>query len=299
MQNENAGTSEPILRCAYSGVELPASRMVQIGEHWISADKKDECVQYLQQGGTLPVVPAGSEPTAPRPQLLPVWDRASHLFARAFPVMLGLHLVVWLPAEIFSSYMTFHVIGEEDLGRSFRLENAIQLWIGIIADAGGLHALAAAWRGRRAGFGESMLAGFRHWPRMWFMNFLWRLAVIAGILLLVIPGILVMVRCVFASCYVVDADRKATDSLASSYSLCRGHFWRVTGCLLLTVLIACIPFFCLATAVAFLPENWDTWQLDAAITWVGTIPMLFVPAVVYVLWQSLRQLSATSAGVHA
>jgi hypothetical protein len=50
-----------------------------------------------------------------------------------------------------------------------------------------------------------------------------------------------------------------------------------------------VPFFVMSIGTAFLPEEWDTWQIDGVLTWVAEIPELFVWAVLFVLWQSLRQ----------
>jgi hypothetical protein len=123
---------------------------------------------------------------------------------------------------------------------------------------------------------------------MWLVNFLSGLAIVFGLLLLVIPGLLLLVRFTFAACYAIDDQRKATDSLRASYSLAKGHFWLVVGISLLTYVIAFLPIFGVGVALAFLPEEWNGWQIDGVVTWLGEIPSLFVTAVVYVLWQSLR-----------
>ena len=94
------------------------------------------------------------------------------------------------------------------------------------------------WHGNRPSFGATIGAGFRFWPRMWWLNFLWSLAVIVGLVLLVIPGIILMVRYAFAACYAVEGNIKATTSLGDSFHLCKGHFWRVTGNLFLASAMA-------------------------------------------------------------
>jgi hypothetical protein len=281
-------TAGPLLTCAYTGARLPESSMVQIGGHWIAAEQKDACVQFLQQGGVLPVLPeiVGK---APPLRLIPIWKEAWRIFVPALPALLLMHLIVWLPGDLLSSYMDFEHFGEDDILRSIQFSVKLQGWIGIIAEAGCLFALGAVWRGERPQLGRTVAAGFRFWPRMWLVSFLAGLAIIFGLLLLVVPGIFFLVRYTFAGCYAVDDGRKATDALGASYRLCAGHFWVVVGVIVLTWAIATVSMFGVGFALAFLPEEWNRWEVDGIVTWFGEIPSLFLTAVIYVLWQSLRE----------
>lgn len=285
---DTAPSTDPILTCAYSGAEKRESDMVQIGGHWIAAEHKDACVQFLQQGGALPVS-HGTAAKAPPPYLVPVWKESWRLFVLAFPAMFLVDMMVWLPGSLLSSYMDYQVFGEDDIVKSIQFSSKLRLWIGIIAEAGCLHALGEVWRGRRPVLLETVGAGFRFWPRVWLVNFLWGLASVAGLLLLIVPGIIFYVRYTFAMCYAVDDNRKATDALGASFRLSKGAFWRITGTILLTGIVTMLPLCCIGVAQAFLPETWDTWQLNGVLTYIGEIPLLFVTVVIYVLWQALRQ----------
>jgi hypothetical protein len=185
--------------------------------------------------------------------------------------------------------MDFEHFGEEDVFRSIQFSMKLQGWIGIIAEAGCLFALGAIWRGEGLQLGKTVGAGFRFWPRMWLVNFLSGLAIIFGLLLLVIPGVIFLVRYMFAGCYAVDDGRKATNALGASYQLCKGHFWLVLGMMVLTWVIVTLPMFGVGFGLAFLPEEWNRWEVDGVVTWLGEIPSLYLSAVIYVLWQSLRQ----------
>src|SRR5207253_2198069 len=134
---------------------------------------------------------------------------------------------VWMPGDLLSSFMDYHVYGGDDVRRSMLLSWKLQLWIGIISEAGCLYALGEVWSGRRPALGEVVGAGFRFWPRMWLVSFLAGLAVILGLVALVIPGIIMMVRYTFAACYAVNADLPAIQSLGASNRVAKGNFWRI------------------------------------------------------------------------
>jgi hypothetical protein len=124
---------------------------------------------------------------------------------------------------------------------------------------------------------------------MWLATLLAGLAILLGFVALVIPGIIMMARFAFVECYAVDANRTAIESLRASNRLAHGNFWRIAIVMTVSTIVTMIPLIVIVTGSAFLPEDWDTWQLDGALTWVSEIPGLFLWAVVFVLWQSLRQ----------
>ena len=114
---ETEETPQSLQPCAYTGAMLPVSQMVQLSGHWIDAAQKDACVQFLQQGGVLPVIHGDKMPIPP-PRLVPVWREAWRIFRLAFPAMLLMHTIVWLPGDLLSSYMDMEVFSEDDIGHS-------------------------------------------------------------------------------------------------------------------------------------------------------------------------------------
>ena len=281
------------VRCAYSGGTFLASQMVRIGEHWIAEEHKDACVQFLQQGGSLPLVMDGHHPMAP-PRLSAALGEAFPLMWRALPAMLFIQAAVWIPCNLFYSYMSYEILGEEDFASSFKLSSALQLWFGIIADAGCIHALAVTASGGRAGFVATLKAGFRHWPRMWMMTLLSGLATLFGLLLLILPGLLLMVRFHFAACFIVEEKCSSSTALRRSYDMSQGRFWQVSALVLLAVGLMLVPAFGLGVLWTFIPEEWDLWQVDALITWVRELPVLYAAAATYAYWDSLRKFTPRS-----
>lgn len=87
----------------------------------------------------------------------------------------------------------------------------------------------------------------------------------------------------------MNDDLPATQSLGASNRLGKGNSWRIALVMAVSTMATLIPLVGLETAIAFMPEEWDTWKLDALITWISEIPTLFLWAVIFVLWQSLRE----------
>jgi hypothetical protein len=286
MEPAPSGT-DPLL-CAYSGRMFPASQMVRIGEHWIAEEHKDECVQFLQQGGSLPRMMNGAHPAAP-PRLAAALGDAFPLLWRALPAMLFVQALVWIPCNLIYSYMSYEVLGEEDFAGSFKLSSALQLWFGIIADAGCIHALGVVASGGRAGLAATLGAGLRHWPRMWLMTLLSGIAMVVGLILLIIPGLMLMVRFHFAACFIVAEKCSSAAALQRSYDMSKGRFWQLTVLLLLTIGLLVVPALGWGVLWPFMPEEWDRWQIDALITWFIELPGLYAAAATYTYWDMLRK----------
>lgn len=291
---EFPGTGSAPLLCAFSGGLFPAAQMVRIGEHWIAEEHKDACVQFLQQGGGLPRVMDGHHPMAP-PRLSTALGAGFPLMWRALPAMLFVQAAIWIPCNLFYSYMSYEILGEEDFAGSFKLSSTLQLWFGIIADAGCIHALGVAASGGRPHLAATLGAGLRHWPRMWVMTLLSGLATLLGLLLLLLPGLMLMVRFHFAPCFIVEEKSSSTAALRRSYDLSKGRFWQVSALLLLSVVLLIVPAFGWGVLWPFMPEGWDLWQVDALISWVMELPVLYAAAATYSYWDSLRKFTPRPA----
>ncbi len=81
------------------------------------------------------------------------------------------------------------------------------------------------------------------WPKLWRLfgaSLLVALIVMAGSLLLLIPGIIFHVWYVLTSQTIVIEDRGATEGMARSKSLVAGNFWKVLGLVVVVFLITWI-----------------------------------------------------------
>jgi len=74
--------------------------------------------------------------------------------------------------------------------------------------------------------GRLQAVGNRFWPYLG-MAILSVIAVVLGLLLLIVPGIILLVRWSAASGYVIGAGEGITDSLTASWHATKGHGWAI------------------------------------------------------------------------
>lgn len=94
--------------------------------------------------------------------------------------------------------------------------------------------------GERAGVGDVLRVGVSRFGAVWVTGVLYGLAVLIGIILLVVPGIVLAIRYWLAVPAAVIEDTGATASLDRSKDLTEGNRWRIfrLGLILLFVMLA-------------------------------------------------------------
>lgn len=73
------------------------------------------------------------------------------------------------------------------------------------------------------------------------------LGILLGFVLLIVPGLILTFRWYFVAQVVVVEDAKATDAIARSWRLSKGHFWRIVAVVVVATLVAAV----VAGVVAF------------------------------------------------
>jgi hypothetical protein len=137
--------------------------------------------------------------------------------------------------------------------------------------------------GERLTVGQAYRYGF---VRLWsilLVGVLVGLAVFAGLILLVIPGIFVLVRLIVSIPALVIENRRGGAALSRSWNLVRGHWWPVFGTILLAGLIIGV-----VTGILTLPfdEGWFGQAVAAALGSVVTTP--FFALVTLLIYLDLR-----------
>ena len=117
--------------------------------------------------------------------------------------------------------------GELDFG--FRIDSsdkpasALFELVSLIVGIFGTYLLLGRFLAVRGRLGEG---GGRFWPYLG-MAILSALGMIVGLLLLVVPGIVLLVRWSAASGFVIGAGQGVTESLSSSWAATEGHGWAI------------------------------------------------------------------------
>lgn len=144
-------------------------------------------------------------------------------------------------------------------------------------------AVGGALVGRDPTVAECYRFGYvRIWSILW-VGVLSTLAIVAGFILLVIPGFIVLVHLVCTIPAVVVERRRGGDALSRSWQLVRGHAWPVFGALIVTALLTGIVNG-VFTAIA--GNGWFAQGVAAAVGSVITTP--FTALVVGLIYFDLR-----------
>jgi len=97
--------------------------------------------------------------------------------------------------------------------------------------------------------GDALATGFRKLPRMAVAGICYFLAIAAGLVLLVIPGLYVAVALSLFMAFIAIDDSPLLASLQRSYQYVKGHFWRVSAVLTVSFIIFIVIFAGLAAVV--------------------------------------------------
>ncbi len=128
-------------------------------------------------------------------------------------------------------------------------------------------------------------------PSILWITILTTLATLLGLVLLIIPGIIALVRLAFAPAALVVEGHRGSTALRRSWRLTKGFFWRTLGTLLLSGVIVAI-----VSGIISLPGELvvqamgpEAWPISALVTVLATVLLTpFGMLVVVLLYFDLR-----------
>jgi len=131
-------------------------------------------------------------------------------------------------------------------------------------------AVAAEVAGQDPSLEQSYRFGFHRLGSVLLVSVLVGLAIVAGLIVFIIPGIYIGVRlCVSIEALVVEG-RRGTEAMGRSWGLVGGHWWHAFGTLLVAALLTGV-----VNAVITAPfgaTNWFVQGVAAAVATVVTLP---------------------------
>ena len=112
------------------------------------------------------------------------------------------------------------------------------IFVSLVCYGGMLTRQAAIARGDESvTLARAFATGVRRFPGMLLAALLCILAIVAGLILLIIPGIWVMVRLYLWMAAMFADDAGALGSLETSWRLTKGHWWRAVAILSVTMVL--------------------------------------------------------------
>lgn len=217
------------------------------------------------------------------------------VLGRAFGVMTGNPLTVFaiaflfgaLPQQLFGFVKGYDATGSAsaELGLvALGLGFVILFLIGSMFSQVALVRTASAYLdGRAIGPGESMRGGLAKVLPLLGLSFLLGLGVMAGMLLLIVPGIMLFVTWSVAAPALVEEDVGVTEAFGRSRALTKGARWRVFLVMVVTLVITW-----LLAAVAAIPSLMLTGSVEAGSGTTATVVVETVTATLTsALWSTV------------
>lgn len=152
-------------------------------------------------------------------------------------------LTVWLPGSILSVYLRLYVFPEIAGGdefriafEEFRVESAIEVVFGPLYVGAILYTAFQLKQGLRPTYSESMAHARRKYSELLLTSIVTDLIVLAGLIALIIPGVLLRLRFALIDPIVVLEGVEGGSARKLSTQLTRGRRWKILGTILLTLI---------------------------------------------------------------
>jgi hypothetical protein len=185
------------------------------------------------------------------------------LWRRHARVLIPMVAVIWLPLDLLTSYLDYHVFSEDEVGRSLKLAQYLDLAFGGIVTAGVIGVGRAAWAGSSLSIGAGLREGARVWWPMVWTRVVSGFLILLGLLLLIVPGLYLMVRLALVESLVVGEGLSGMAAVRRSLALTEGRFWAMARLLLVPMGIA-LAIVGLAMVPSLIHPDLDHWLLDVA-----------------------------------
>ena len=188
-----------------------------------------------------------------------------HLYVTNLLPIAVLTLIVWTPLELFAAYMDYFVFDPDDFKSTFRLQQALDSFFGIVATGAIIALQDASIRGEKLSAWEALGEGFAAWPRLFWSRLLRGLLLLIAFLALIIPGLYYWARLALVEQVAVIEHESGSECIKRAHHLTTGRFWLLFGLMALAYTAIAILSLILFVPLGFFPDI-DHWLLSAAIS---------------------------------
>ena len=232
------------------------------------------------------------QPTAPA-SIGGVLDNGFKLFSACFTSVFGLALLSGLVSQLTSFVLlndTDPATGLPEFGGTLIVAYLVSVFLSMWLYAAIVARIHAIYCGQPMAIGASLSFGLTRLLPLVFWLIAYFLALVGGLILLVVPGIILGVSLAFASYAVVIERTGAVESLKASHRLVWGHWWRTAALLTIAAFILFVVYllvvFVAGIAIALDPELLTSTGLTIADTIVTPLLTGLVTPLFYALTMS-------------
>jgi hypothetical protein len=264
----------------------------------------EESFGVLMNGATARRRAAGPlrEPVIPRDRL-GKFARAFKLLFDHLPLFAALVLSIWLPARLLIWMGPAHSAGPGRLRVLLQLTGLITVFFGPIYAGAILHTLANAMSGIKTSYLEAMGAGLRAWGKLLLARLVAGLLIVSGLILLVIPGILLAMRCALVDEVVVLEGESSASAPWRSAGLIGANVIEVLRATLLSVFVIVCFFQCLSILRELIGTPNNLW-LELLCYWAVDVFAAFTICLFFLYYweardgEALLQCDFAEASIH-
>lgn len=188
------------------------------------------------------------QPTAPA-SIGGVLDNGFKLFSACFTSVFGLAFLSGLVNQLTSFVLlndTDPNTGLPQLGATLIMAYLVSVFLSMWLYAAIVARIHAIFTGQPMAIGESLSFGLTRLLPLVLWLIVYFVALIVGIILLIVPGMILGVSLAFASYAVVIERTGAIESLKASHRLVWGHWWRTAALLTIAGFILFVVYLLVA-----------------------------------------------------
>jgi hypothetical protein len=198
-----------------------------------------------------------------------ILDTSIKLYIASFPKLIGFFLImaVFYVASGLVSIQLVNAQADNSVANPEALLALLPLYIGVIfilslatlvLYAAIIYRMDNVAHGREDTFMEALQLGLKKFPAMFMAIIIFTIAMMGGLVLLVIPGIILLVSMGFYIYFIVIESLGGYAAIRASHSLVWGNWWRTTAVFMAPGIVLTIMYFTLVMLVTFLGNGLTT-----------------------------------------
>ena len=192
-------------------------------------------------------------------------------------------LTVWLPGNLLVSYLTHNVFGQGEVLRQFRITMMFENIFGPIYIGAMVYALSRIKQGQPPTYSEAILVGLRNWGRLFIAHLIAGLLILLGLIVLVVPGIVLLVRYALLDPAVILEGAAPGEARRRSAELTSGIRWQIFGAGLVFLAGFAVVSILIYLPVEFFPEL-DTMATNVVLDCVLDVAFAVIQIVMFLYY---------------
>lgn len=218
-------------------------------------------------------------------------------FGEAFQILISnlalfsaIVLTVWLPGNALIYFLTHNMADDfESIRITLRLTRFIEAIFGPLYIGALIYAVSRIKQGWQVSYLEAMLEGLRNWGTLFGARLLAGLFILLGLIALIVPGIILLLRYSFLDFAVVLEGAGANEARSRSTYLTRNVRWQILG-----AGVIFIVGFLLVSLLLYLPlalvDFLDNFVLNLFLDClISVLYVLFELVLFLYYWEAIEQ----------